>query len=341
MSLPKNDNRYLGNNTCLLPSLLMLIAITTHASPVHDQDQALNQCALKQLDKEPQKKQHFIPKFSYSYIDINFNSYADSSYNIYYGSSNVYSAGIDNLQLNPKTFAGIYGFQINSKITSNTYLFPNAPIYTLSTISSNTLFGHILRKINQNLAVDIFGSMGQNNSTINNVVFDDEGEFGSYLRKIDQAYMAGLTGSYTKAFQRLRMTFSAGGLYNLINSGQAYSNQTPGYPPVRAINPLVTRSGIFFENIQLSLPFNNQLTPFVSGGLVQVPYYTNSRPIYDPAYVTGPVPQVLMNQNAFRLGAGFTIVKRHYVLRLEQKYYNSAHTLVTNTTTATLSYRFS
>ena len=323
------------HSNSLKASILLLGSISAHAAqiatshPAHHEQELYQSSVFKKM----------IPKFSASYIDLDFNSSAENSYNLFHGFSNIYSAGIDNLRINRKTSAGLYLFQINSRITSRTYLFPTHPINAHTSISNNTLFGHVLRKINKKMVVDVLGSIGQNNM-VNNSTIEDVSHITGYSNTTNQVYLVGASGSYLKPVKKLQLKFSLGGLFNLINSGTGYSYHNEGFP-MQTIKPLVTKTGIVFENLELGYRMNRTLTPYISGGLVQVPYFSNSRRIFDPAQVVGPVPQLVMNQSAYRLGAGISINKKSYSLRIDQRYYNSVNTLITNTTTATLSCRFS
>jgi opacity protein-like surface antigen len=95
------------------------------------------------------------------------------------------------------------------------------------------------------------------------------------------------------------------------------------------------------ENLELGYRLTPVMTPFINGGLIQVAYFSNSRQIINIANLLGSVPQLEMNKNAFRLGAGISFKLKHLTLRLEQKYYNAAGTFTSNNTLVSLSYQFS
>lgn len=282
---------------------------------------------------------NITPKYSYSYIDLDFNSQANENYNTFHGFSNAYSVGIDNLRFNRKTSAGIYFFQIDSRTSSSVRLMPNDPSYSNSSTAINALFAHVSRKINRKLMVDFMGSLGQSkNSSLSNTE-KEEGLDPGLTNKTNQTYLLGTTGTYSKRKKKLEFRMSAGALFNMVNSGVGYTYHLEPRAP-QAGRPLVTKTGILFEGVKLSYRLDKKFIPYVSGGLVQVPYYSNSRPVINAAAILGPIPQLLMNQNAYRLAAGFTINRKSFSLKIDQRYYNSVNTLITHTTSATLTTRF-
>lgn len=324
-----------GGLQCVLLSCLLSQCVISHAGALAPTASGLK--PENGISQDVYKK--MIPKFLYSYIEFDFDSTSGSSYNKYFGQTNFYGAGVENIRVADKTYAGLTLFQIDSHVKSDTRLNPFEAILSKRTIANNMIFMHFLRNLNQSFSIDVQGSYGHSN-VLNNTLIMEPIPLVGISRTASNSGLFGLTGSYHKPFKKVRLSTSVGSVYNYVRSGASTAYLEIFLPP-ESVRALTTQTVLLFENAELGYRYNNNFTPFVNGGLVQVPYFANSRAVVNSANLIGTLPQLVMNLPAYRLGAGISINRKYYSLRLEQKYYNAKNILVSNTTSLGINFKFS
>lgn len=325
------------NPIVLFSSLFILchgaIAGTT---PLSQQDHAHQNATHSSLYTSKRLKE-MMPKFLYNYIDFRFLSSTETNFNRFKGHSNVYSAGTDHIKINKKLYAGLYVFQINTAVESEVRLAPGGIVYGSQSISNNTLFGHLLKLFNHHFFIDFSAAYGLN-SISGSMLFTPKVTQAT-SRSTNSNWFAGLTGIYAKSWKKFSGKVSLGGIYSQIISDTSYSffEEPIG---VKATLPLTTNVLFTFENAEIGYKLNKTFIPFVNAGLIQVPYFSKSRPILTTAIVGG-LPQLELNKNAYKVGAGLVFKQKHYDVRLEQRYYNSANTYMSYLTSLGINFRFS
>nr|WP_243673801.1 hypothetical protein [Legionella pneumophila] len=86
---------------------------------------------------------------------------------------------------------------------------------------------------------------------------------------------------------------------------------------------LVTKIGTTIEHARLYYQVNDHVSPFVSGGLIQLLSRSFSRPVIDPAVTAvSALPQILLDKSGYSVGAGVDFNFR--ALRLTPVYVYSA-----------------
>ncbi len=120
---------------------------------------------------------------------------------------------------------------------------------------------------------------------------------------------------------------NVGAFYSQINFGSYNLNPIFSGTPI-IIEPLVNRATLIIESGELSYVINPEVMPFINAGLIQVPQFSNSRPLVAASLINASLPQLSLNQNGFRLGAGVNFKHKRVTWRLEEKYYNSVGTFI-------------
>ncbi|ANH13094.1 TPA: autotransporter outer membrane beta-barrel domain-containing protein [Legionella pneumophila] len=277
------------------------------------------------------------PEFAYSYIDFNFDSTAGLNFNRYNGHSNLYSIGADHFSPVPSIIAGLYVLNIDTEVSSQFQLFPNTPIPSNQTIHNNTLFAHMRKIFTPKFDIDIAGGYGQNRinsqTLLNRAIADI-----AFSKHTNDNWLASINAVYRKRGKKISLRTYVGMLYSQINSGSyilAFQSNQRG----QIIAPLTTKTTYIMEGTEISYKLNSTLTPFVNGGLIQIADFTNSRPILTQQ-INGSLPQLNMDKNGYKLGAGLIFNYKQMTLRLEEKYYSAGNIFESYQTTAGLEYRF-
>ncbi|MCL9683653.1 autotransporter outer membrane beta-barrel domain-containing protein [Legionella maioricensis] len=280
-----------------------------------------------------------VPKFLYTYLDFNFDSTQGDNFNRFQGFSNLYAAGADHIKLAHNFFAGLYLFRIDTYVQSQVVLAPADLILSKQDIKNNTLFGHLLKAFNQHFYIDLAGAYGQNNIS-SQTLLTPTPHLG-LSHSVNHNWFSSINGIYKYNWKKMTTKLSVGGLYNQVVSDKKYITYPDQDIPVQTVKPLTNKVVYILESLELGYKFTPAMTPFINGGLIQVASFKNSRETINIANILGAVPQLQMNKNAFRIGAGISFKLKQLTLRLEQKYYNAAGTFTSNDTLVSFSYQFS
>ena len=313
------------------------VVLAYHPLPKQTQTQENKQESGKKTDSI---FKHASLEALYSYIDFKFNSISNNSFNRYQGYSKIYSLGEDPMKLNSTLYAGVYVYEVDTVLSSQTLLPQSSLTFSNQTIANKTLFGHLLKVFTPQFYIDAAGAYGQNKiATQTWISPNTANELTGQANYHNTNWFASINALYRKTWKKAILKTNAGALFTEVNSGNYFFNYQPPLP-TQIVAPLTTRTTFILENAELGYIVNETLTPFINGGLIQVAQFSNSRSLVG-ANINGSLPQLNMNQNGFRLGAGITITHKQFNLRLEQKYYNAEGVFRSNQTLLALEYQFS
>lgn len=256
-----------------------------------------------------------------TYTDFKFDASQGINYQLFRGHSKLGSIGGDNIILAPTWMAGLSLFRAETQIQSQLTINPQNSFRTAQNIQNNTLFGHLMKQINQNVLFDVAGAYGRNKT--NTISWTDLESDTGYAKANGSNWFASATGIYSKITNRLLTTISGRLLFTQVNN-DAYSFRFNSSRPDQSIAPFTNNSLFLMENIELAynpekLPNWN---PFVNGGLVQILSYKNSTTFTAPA-INGISPQFNLDENAFHVGGGLSYSYRQFTIRLEEQYYKA------------------
>lgn len=283
------------------------------------------------------KPRHYNVEGMANYNNFSFKSDASGNYNQFSGHSYLYMVGGHNTRLRDNLLGGLLFYNSNVKLTSHVLLQPGQLVNTHQTIHNNNLMGHLLQQFTPHWYGDLMGSYGQSRMSYFSSIpaGNTEGElFQGSANGQGNNFFISVTGGYVATSQshflvRSYLTL----LYNQINQQSFAFN----FPTTLSNNvpSLVNRSVLLLEHLEITYDKSEYMQPFVSGGLLEVLDFSNSRPIVDNIVLIGSLPEFNLNQNGFRVGGGINFNYKQWMLRLEQQYdqrgsvYHSNQSIVT------------
>lgn len=280
---------------------------------------------------------HFGLGALYSYTDFKFNSASSGNFNRYFGHSNLYALSGDNVVLMPGLIAGLSILKVDTKVNSKMLVQPSAFTSVRQSIRNYTLFGHVLKNINKQWAVDLSGAYGTNNINTSSILAPGTPltQYGA-AKNASSNWFLGLTAAYSKPWKKFLFSANAKVLYSQINSGAYVFNFAPQNSSL-LIAPLTNKVTYIMENAELGYHVTPSFMPFVNAGLVQVAQFKNSRPLIVTP-INGTLPQLNMNKPGYRVGGGLSFNRKSWSIRLEEQYYNSNNTFKSYQTLLGLKY---
>lgn len=324
-------------------SIILSILLIWNWPMAYASTKSLSQKASPQKNSlnSPQKSsrmfKNLVSKFTYSYIDFDFNSTQGNNYNRFQGHSDLYSAGADSIMIGQNLYAGLYLFKINTHVKSQVQLTPGGPFTGSQTMKNNTIFAHVLKAMNTHVLIDIAGAYGQNTS-VSAIQFNPT--IIGLANSTNHNWFVGINGIYKTTWKKFLLKGNIGALHSQIESpGADIEFLTPDIP-TKTVAPLTNKTVLTAEGAEIGYKLKPNFTPFINGTLVQVIAFSNSRSVI-PNHIIGIIPQLEMNQDAYKLGGGIAMRYKHFNLRLEQKYYNAGGTFISNLTTIGIAYHFS
>lgn len=280
------------------------------------------------------------PEFLYGYTDFNFDSSSGENFNRYNGHSNLYSAGADHLSLGQTMMAGIYYFGIDTALHSQFLLTPGFVTTSEQTVHNNTIFGHIFKIFTPEIYADVSGGYGFNKFITLTEIASGSTPLIAQATNNNDNWFVGLNGIYRKSWKQFLMRANVGVLFSEINTGR-YNYFFPSSATFQVVEPLTNKATLILENIELGYFIKPAVMPFISGGLIQVAQFSNSRPLVDPAsIINGSLPQLNMDKSGFRVGGGIALTYKNATIRVEEKYYNAGGIFESYQTLAALEYQF-
>ncbi|VEB35071.1 autotransporter domain-containing protein [Legionella cherrii] len=280
------------------------------------------------------------PEFLYGYTDFNFDSTSGTNFNRYNGHSNLYSAGADHVSLGQTMMVGVYYFGIDTELSSQFLLTPGSVTTSEQTIHNNTIFGHLFKIFTPEIYADLGGGYGFNKFITFTEIATEPVPLIAQATNNNNNWFISFNGIYRKIWKKFLMRANAGVLYSQIDTGR-YNYFFPATDTFQVIEPLTNKATLILENIELGYYIKPTVMPFLSGGLIQVAQFSNSRALINPASViNGSLPQLNMDKSGFRVGGGIAITYKNATIRVEEKYYNASGVFQSYQTLAALEYQF-
>lgn len=320
----------------ILKKILSFLVVSTVSGALYAVDTSTTKPARNEKEKAFLKK--ITPELMYSYLEFRFDSTQKLNFNRYHGFSNIYSVGADHIELNERTSLGLYYFRVDTQVTSQFSISPTPPTLANQNVNNNTLFAHILRGMGTKWYVDLAGAYGQNQvNTDYNLLAEPTGGPLAFAKNQTTSWLATANVIHFRSWKKFAIRMNVAGLYTATIS--------KAYPlilntrDIIAITPLTNQVVLIQESAEIGYPLTTKCSPFINGGLIQVAFFNNSRPlIFEP--INGILPQLNLNKDGFRLGGGLTFQGKKMTLRIEGKYYNSGNTFRSTQAVASWEYRF-
>jgi len=277
--------------------------------------------------------------FIYSHVNFDFNSAVDGNKNDYFGDANIEAVYAGNISLTDHLTFGVTYFNVETDVTSNFVLRNIAAVHTTQNISNNSIFGHVLLEYQEHLFFDVGAAFGHNIISTNSVVNTD---ISGYTNTENNNWFTQFSGVYNNNWKQLTYLLNAGILYSEIDAGSyqfyytTYNIASVNVPSIR------TRTIFVTEGLELGYKTENNglaFTPFLNGGLVQIPIFNTTRRSGLPV-INGSLPQLAVNQNGYRAGTGVALVHDKFTIRVEEVYYRAGTTFKSYQTVANLKYIF-
>lgn len=299
------------------------------------------------IEKKPGFSTDYIKKrfdylnmgFIYSHVNFDFDSAVDGNINDYFGEANIEGVYAGNIELTDHLTFGVTYFNVDTNVTSNFVLSKSASVHTIQNISNNSIFGHVLLEYKEHFFFDVGAAFGNNIISTNSVI---NTTISGYTNTENNNWFTQFASIYNNNWKQLTYTFNAGILYSEVDAGSyqfyyAAQNIAPvNVPSIRNRTIFVT------EGLELGYKTENNgltFTPFLNGGLVQIPVNNSTRKSSVPV-VNGSLPQLSVNQNGYRAGTGVNLVHNKFTIRVEEVYYRAGNVFASYQTVANLKYIF-
>jgi hypothetical protein len=277
--------------------------------------------------------------FLASYTDFKFDSSTATNFNRFTGHSTLYSTALGNVKLTPNWIAGLALFSVVTSVRSQISVAPGQPATSEQATHNNTIFAHVLREAKYKIFLDLSGAYGQNkvNSTSwvsPNTKYQQIGQ----AHNISSNWFVSLMALYSHPWHKFSFNPNIRLLYSQVNSGNYTFEFAPTLGP-QTVTALTNKALFLTENIEIDYTLDTKMSikPFINGGLLQVLYFSNSRPLIAGSII-GPSPQLDIRTDGYRLGGGVTFQHKRLSLRIEEQYYSSGGNYTSYQTLAGLRY---
>lgn len=278
-----------------------------------------------------------IPEAFFNYYDFKFDSSSGSNYNRYQGHSKNYGIAGTAYSLPLLGALGVYIYQLDTSVNSQTLFAPFAPTTQKQDIKSNNIMVRLLKQIGI-LTFDASGGYGHirsdNYVNIINPTFTLSGSGTSR----NDTWFAALSTLFIREYNKYYISGDIRLIYISVDSGN-YRITFPAYNSFLNVAPNTTKATWIQEDAELGYHINDWITPFVRGGLIQVAHYKNSQ-TFNTAPIVGSIPLLYNNKNGYRIGGGVAFTHNKFTLRLEQQYYRTSNVYRSNQTLIRLTYLF-
>jgi len=291
------------------------------------------------LNLSEQIKQHFegmATGLIYSFVSFDFDSEVSNSYNKFYGNSNIYAVYTSDIKLSEKLTTGLTFFNVQTDINSQVKIIDNPWVNSNQSINNNSIYGHILNRVSDHWLFNLSASAGENNIKTNAKY---QNGLTGYANISALNWFTHLIGQYSNSWKSISYSINGAVLYSQFNSPSYDFNFNSSTNNSISVASLITRQLFTFEFIELGYKtLKNNLTfmPFVSGGLIQIPIYSTSRPARP--IVNGALPQLVINMNGYRASAGVSLQHQKFKIRLEENMYQAGSEFTSYSTIANVAY---
>lgn len=261
---------------------------------------------LKNKEEIEQLMQQYLkPKtvVSTAYDEFKFSSNEGSFFNRYSGHTNFTSIGGDNLKING-FYGGISFYNITTHSDSTAFL--GTLSHNQNTIEENGIYVHLMKQIFSFVVVDLFGSYGFDRFKLTSAVNIAPDILTGYARYGGSDTTIGARTFFGQTYKALYLQGELTYFYNNFHQ----NNYTINYPQQAVpVEGLTSNIGAFLERARIYYQVNDQFSPFISGGLIQLASRRYSRPIINPNFTAvSPLPQILIGRNGYSYGAGFNYI---------------------------------
>lgn len=298
-------------------SLLLLLTTTVEAQ---NQSLAIKDKMKSDQEMEQLVQQYLQPKAIVNsfYDDFKFSSSQGAFFNQYSGHTNFISVGGDNFKTSNFYWGlNFYNITTNTNALSRMISMLNQ---TRQSLQDNGVYLHVMKQVFFPVFIDVFASFGRDNFNLTNTVNGDTANpltgFASYNGNDSTIGARTFFGQSYKAF------YLQGDL-TYFYSNFRQQNYTVIYPNQNVFVPsLKTRIGTTMEYARLYYQVNERVSPFISGGFIQIVSRDFSRPISvaNIGALSG-TPEILLGRYGYGYGIG---IDYHYKqLRITPSYAHS------------------
>ncbi|BCA97114.1 hypothetical protein TUM19329_34750 [Legionella antarctica] len=298
-------------------SLLLLLS---NAVDAQNQSLSVENKMKSEQEVEQLIQQYLQPKAIVTtfYDDFKFSSNQGAFFNQYSGHTNFVSVGGDNF----KTYNFYWGLNFYNITTNTSALTRMTSILNQARQSfvDNGVYLHVMKHVFSPVFIDIFASFGRDNFTLSNTINGDTANpltgFANYNGNDSTV------GARTFFGQSYRSFYLRGDL-TYFYSNFRQQNYTVIYPNQNVFVPsLKTKIGTTMEYARLYYQLNERVSPFVSGGFIQIVSRDFSRSITAANFgALSATPEVLLGRYGYGYGIG---IDYHYKqLRIIPSYAHS------------------
>ena len=205
---------------------------------------------------------------------------------------------------------------------------PSNPFSSSNSLAKNSdsnIYGHLFQRLMQHLFIDLAGGIEPNNMLP--TYFSPNAELNAYSSSTN-SYSKNWFASASALFTHTWKEFAFNAHLGLTHAEASQDLMTLGYASDDIASDFARglQSAVSFlhENAELSYHANSLFQPFVAGGLLQVVNANNNN---NPtaSLMSWGLPNSLtdmnLDTNGYKIGGGLSLNYKHYVLRLEQQYF--------------------
>jgi hypothetical protein len=284
-------------------SLYIALLSCLIAAPVYSDVKSKNVPTVDPVGKTRKSPIKLPPIFvNEGYMTFDYNSTKGASYKRYNGHSNVLGLDVGFIPVAANLFAKL------NLITINTGLNASQSINNILTESYVKTRGNVvdltlLRPISEHWFITADGGYGRTKSDNEATLAPGTpNQVTGYFRSNGDVANMAATLLYKKSIFNLNyQTFG-----NIAYSRVQVDESTVRYSTSNAVghNPEFINNAVFSrEGMELSYTLNKRIEPFINAGLIQVLKNTYNQNIV-PASATGPLPQLVLDNGGYNLGAG-------------------------------------
>ncbi|MFI4918542.1 MAG: autotransporter outer membrane beta-barrel domain-containing protein [Legionellales bacterium] len=273
--------------------------------------------ALKEDVKEtPEKKD---ARYSLSalaeYNDFKYNSSNSTNFYHFSGHTDLYLFGANDAKITDKLTGGVLLYSTKTSLKSKAIFYPQRPVNTHQDIRISNLAAHIVRAFKEHSYVDVMGGYGHGDMQNSTALSD--GTQHSNAKGDLHNWFASVSGGDVRSWRQFLIRSTITLLFSDVN--QQSFNVHSAFTPT-TVASLINKSTYLLENAEITYQKSEKIQPFVSGGLLQVLQFSNSRPVISNVAVVGSLPEFNLDQNGFRIGAGLSYHYKQFSVRVEQQY---------------------
>ncbi len=316
---------------CLFSTFLLVYTLINFAGMALEDNKKVQSNPIQDVFKGA------LPGLIYSYVDFNFNSTSGANFNRFRGHSNIVGIGSNQLKLFKDVTGGLFIYHIDTTSMSHLSLNPNPATHYRADNKNNTILAHVMKPLKKGFSLDGGFGYGFNQTTLNGKIFTPgSSPFNGFANYHFNNWFANATLFYQHKVKSIVASAFVQGLYTR-NDIKGYTQRFSAVNPPTAVVPLTTKISYVMENLNLRYKSNGPFSPFISAGLIQVVDYTQSRPTLT-GIVIGSLPQLILDQNGYRVGGGLSYTHKKATAQVEYRHYQATRQFRSNQVTLNLTY---